>query len=208
MDINSYYTDGNNEYTPLKRAIFRRDIRLIEYLLKNGANVNTIIGNNELEYSEENTVMHYILSYCNFSIDNNILELLLEYNGDPNILDKNNCNVLHILLKTLNFPSYKINISSPKVLSLINILLENGVNFQQKNISNHTPLDMLKDNNSKNYISGIINEFINKVKTINYVVEEKNFPNISTDILIQIADYLGRKKCLKSLELVNQIKDD
>jgi ankyrin repeat protein len=157
-DINSFFTDGNNEYTPLKRALFRSNKALVLFLLQRGANPNQLFG----EYFQT-TCMHYCAKQSNYIL----LCLLIEYGGDINIVDGYGNNILHIIF------FHYIFYTSP---NKIEWLILKGLNVHYKNFDGKTPRDFATGNGSYFIIQESVENAIAKVRII-----KQKFPQ---DILV------------------------
>lgn len=157
-DINSFFTDGNNEYTPLKRALFRSNKALVLFLLQRGANPNQLFG----EYFQT-TCMHYCAKQSNYIL----LCLLIEYGGDINVIDGFGNNILHIIFFHYIFYTCPIKIEW---------LILKGLNVDYKNFDGKTPLDFARGNGSYFIIQQNVEDAIAKAKTI-----KQKFPQ---DILV------------------------
>jgi ankyrin repeat protein len=157
-DINSFFTDGNNEYTPLKRALFRSNQALVLFLLQRGANPNQLFG----QYSKT-TCMHYCAKQSNYIL----LCLLIQYGGNINVMDSNDNNILHIIF------FHYIFYTSP---NKIEWLILKGLNVHYKNFDGKTPLDLAIGNGSYFIIQEIVENAIVKARTI-----KQKFPQ---DILV------------------------
>lgn len=132
-DINSFYTDGHNEYTPLKRAILRNDRQLVLFLLQRGANPNQLFGDHY-----KTTCMHYCAKYSKYIF----LSMLIEYGGDINVEDGFGNNILHII--TMFFTT----------IYNIEWLILKGLNPHHKNYDGKTPID---------YVSNIVKLQVKKI---------------------------------------------
>jgi len=147
-DIDSFYTDGHNEYSPLKRALFKDNEQLVLFLLQRGANPNQLFG----EYFKT-TCMHYCAKNGNYDV----LCLLMQYGGDINVIDGYGNNILHIIC------FHYIFFTSP---NKIEWLILKGLNVQYKNFDGKTPLDFAKGNGSYFIIQQSVKNAIAKARTI------------------------------------------
>jgi ankyrin repeat protein len=143
-DINSFYTDGHNEYTPLKRALLRSDKQLVLFLLQRGANPNQLFGENY-----KTTCMHYCAKYSKYIF----LSMLIEYGGDINVEDGFGNNILHII--TMFFTT----------IYNIEWLILKGLNPYHKNYDGKTPIDYVS-NIVKLQVKEIIENAVVKINMI------------------------------------------
>lgn len=159
-DCNSFFTDGHNEYTPLKRALFDSNKALVLFLLQRGANPNHLFGEHF-----QTTCLHYCAKQSNYIL----LCLLIEYGGNINAIDGYGNNILHIILHHYIF------YISP---SRIEWLILKGLNMHHKNFDGKTPLDFARGNGSYFIIQASVESAHLKRMTL-----EKKLPH---DILIQL----------------------
>ena len=155
-DINSFYTDGHNEYTPLKRSLFRKDIDLLLFLLQRGANPNQLFGEHY-----KTTCLHYCVKYSKYIF----LSVLLEYGGDINAEDGFGNNILHII--TMFFTT----------IYNIEWLILKGLNPHHKNYNGKTPIDYVTKS-IKLQVKEIIENTLVKINIIKI-----KFPQNVVDLL-------------------------
>jgi ankyrin repeat protein len=161
-DVNIKDECGN---TPLHRISPHSPKELIDLLLSNGADINDIndfvntplhVACDEIEYNDlalyllDRGALINIVNEAYYSpllyacINNNIklINLLLDKGANINIIDYINCTVLHIICSRYYRSGHKEN----DKIETIKVLLNRGININEKNDQNDTALDNALEN--------------------------------------------------------------
>lgn len=126
----------------LSCAVYFNKIKLVEILLSKGANVNL---KSNFYYGQ--TPLIIASKYGTYDLVN----LLLNYGADPNLLGKDNVSPLHSASdKPLTTPHYKRRTEDSGLIT--ELLIQKGANIEHKNNKHETPLHTAIINNDINSV--------------------------------------------------------
>lgn len=143
--INKQWFHGE---TILNKAIRFKRLQLVNYLLENGASSNIFI------FSATDFMMT-----CKF-YDFNIINKLIQYGAEPNMVDKDNKNSLYYWYDGIRYHSCTQEFFDKKI-DILKLLISNGASYKIKDIDGKTFANYISEVNSlsaeqKNMIYDII----------------------------------------------------
>ncbi len=128
-------TRDNYNYSPLQLALLQRNLKMIEFLLKNQANPS-------LHNAAGDTALHTVLRVPDLAMQKKELRLLAKYNADFNAPNNNGGSILHLIVRLNNKP-------------LLAYLVKNykkRLNVNLENLDYDTPIDLAEKLDRKTLI--------------------------------------------------------
>lgn len=170
FNINTLFANG---LSPLMYAINLKSIECVDYLLRNGAQVDFLNCNND-------TSLNYLLKYYSDTSQciRNIFLLLLKYNSNVNQPDLYQLQPLQITFKLCKIYFFEqllkwngnceitdengntflhLSVIHQQYNVMIDILLKNYVNINARNMNNQTAFDIAVEQHNLNAIEKLLN---------------------------------------------------
>ncbi|MBO4707746.1 MAG: ankyrin repeat domain-containing protein [Elusimicrobiaceae bacterium] len=183
-----YYFDRPNNCinNPLAIAIFKKDLKQIETLIKDGADVNELVNNKTTALC---IATHYVRN-------DDIVKLLIDNGANINAkCIKGNSPLHYLVWSKSNFLFWsKNNLNTKSSLDIIKYIVEKGANVNAQNDKGNTPLFFAKTKNIAEYL-------IDKGADVNSV--DKN----NTSLIVKLRDRKKAKYLVSKGAKINNARE-